>query len=91
VVSFTFTEWIILALVLVLGWVLGLMSRSGGTKWRRQLDAERRAHEDYRRDSDARYAELERSRAAHRDTVHRDGDVRHDSAIDNLDLRNRRP
>ncbi len=86
-VNFNFTEWVILGLVLVLGWVLGLASRSGGGKWKNQLEAERRAHEDYRRDSDARYAELERTRPA---VVDRDADVRQrDSAVDNLDLRDR--
>ena len=89
-VSFTFTEWVILGLVLVLGWLLGLMSRSGGARYRRELEAERRAHEIYRRDSEARYAELERSRPA---VVHRDGDPvpNRSSSIDNLDLRDRRP
>jgi hypothetical protein len=37
------TQWAILALVLVLGWVLGLLSRSGGGRYRRELAEERAA------------------------------------------------
>ncbi|HYZ48720.1 MAG TPA: hypothetical protein VE567_07490 [Sphingomonas sp.] len=62
--DFTPQFWLILGLTLVLGWVLGLMSRSGGGRWRRELAEERRAHEAYRRDAEARIAELERTRGA---------------------------
>lgn len=55
------------ALVLVLGWLLGLMSRSGGAKWRRQYEAERearlaleKAHDERDTAARARIAELER-------------------------------
>lgn len=88
-VMFTTTQWVILFLVLVLGWILGLMSRSGGARWKRELADERRANETYRRDHDARLeaanariAELERDRVVVRDPVDR-----RDSTIDNLDLR----
>ena len=88
-VTFTPSEWVILFLVLVLGWVLGLMSRSGGRRWKRELAAERDAHAATRRDYDARIAELERDRAAvRRDTVVTE---RRDGTIDNLDLRAGRP
>lgn len=79
-VTFTPTQWIILLLVLVLGWVLGLMSRSGGGRWKRELAAERELHAATRRDYEARIAELERERA-------RDLPPERRSAIDNLDLR----
>lgn len=99
--EFTPAIWIILGLTLVLGWVLGLMSRSGGKKWKLELERERKEHQAAIRNRDAqldalkaRTAELERSRPA---TAYRtDEDVRdsradlrnehHDSAIDNLDL-----
>jgi predicted flap endonuclease-1-like 5' DNA nuclease len=40
-IAFTTNQWAILVMVLVLGWLLGLASRSGGGKWRRQLEEER--------------------------------------------------
>ena len=58
-IAFTFTEWIILLLVFVLGWLLGLLSRSGGRRWRRQYEAERDAHATYRRDTEDRLAAME--------------------------------
>ena len=65
--EFTTNEWVILFLVLVLGWLLGLLSRSGGRRWRREYErehAERLALEESHRTriaaSDARIAELER-------------------------------
>lgn len=76
-VSFTPEFWLILGLTLALGWVLGLMSRSGGARWKRELAAEREAHAATRRDYEARIAALERGRPA---------DDR-GRAIDNLDLR----
>ena len=65
--NFTPNQWAIIALVLVLGWLLGLMSRSGGGRWKRELAEERAAHAKLRADHDARInaantriAELER-------------------------------
>jgi predicted flap endonuclease-1-like 5' DNA nuclease len=62
-------EWVILFLVLLLGWLLGLVSRSGGAKWRRAYEAERDARIEEQRDRDAalatanaRIAELETTR-----------------------------
>jgi hypothetical protein len=82
VVDFTPAFWLILGLVLVLGWVLGLMSRSGGSRWKRELAAEREAHAVTRRDYEARIAdhdkriaEYERARPA---TAYRDEAVVHD-------------
>jgi predicted flap endonuclease-1-like 5' DNA nuclease len=55
-VEFTTNQWIIIALVLVLGWLLGLASRSGGRKWKQAYRDEREAHVAYRRDTEARIA-----------------------------------
>ncbi|USI72268.1 hypothetical protein [Sphingomonas morindae] len=44
--GFTANQWAILVLVLVLGWLLGLVSRSGGGRWRRQYEIERAARVD---------------------------------------------
>ena len=64
--NFGTNEWVILFLVLVLGWLLGLVSRSGGAKWRRAYEAERdarieeqREHEKALAAADARIAALE--------------------------------
>jgi hypothetical protein len=85
----------ILGLTLVLGWVLGLMSRSGGKKWKLELERERKVHQAAIRNRDTqidalktRTVELERARpVAHVDDR---TDVHHrDSAIDNLDLTRR--
>jgi predicted flap endonuclease-1-like 5' DNA nuclease len=43
--GFTANQWAILALVLVLGWLLGLLSRSGGSRWRRAYEEEHAARE----------------------------------------------
>ncbi len=69
IAHFGTNEWVILFLVLVLGWLLGFVSRSGGTKWRRAYEAERDARIEERRDQEAalatanaRIAELEGAR-----------------------------
>ena len=102
--EFTPAFWMILGLTLVLGWVLGLMSRSGGKKWKLELERERKEHQAAIRNRDAqieaakaRNVELERSRPA---TAYRsDADVRdtradlrqghRESAVDKLDLTRR--
>ena len=68
--SFTITQWAILALVFVAGWLIGLASHPGGRKWRERYATEREAHAVARRDADARiaandakYRELERDHA----------------------------
>jgi predicted flap endonuclease-1-like 5' DNA nuclease len=61
--GFTANQWAILALVLILGWLIGLLSRSGGAKWRRAYDEERVARQNAERQLLAareRIAELER-------------------------------
>jgi predicted flap endonuclease-1-like 5' DNA nuclease len=66
--AFTTTEWAILFLVFLLGWLLGLISRSGG-KWRRLYESERDARAEEQREHEAaltaansRITELERAR-----------------------------
>jgi predicted flap endonuclease-1-like 5' DNA nuclease len=68
--NFGTNEWIVLFLVLVLGWLLGLVSRSGGAKWRRAYESERDARIEEQRDheaalaaANARIVEFEASRA----------------------------
>ena len=66
----TATQWAVLAVVLVAGWLFGLASHSGGRKWRERYAAERDAHAAYRKDADARVAEARRdadARAAEAD------------------------
>jgi hypothetical protein len=86
----------ILGLTLVLGWVLGLMSRSGGGRWKRELATERDAHAATKRDYDARIAEADKRAAEHErriaeyERARPAAVVRDDAAgsrIDNLDLR----
>jgi predicted flap endonuclease-1-like 5' DNA nuclease len=70
--GFDGNQWAIVALVFVLGWLLGLLSRSGGAKWRRQARAEetaRIAAEERLATAQARIAELERDRPIARGTT----------------------
>lgn len=43
--GFTANQWAIVGLVLVLGWLLGLMSRSGGARWKQAYEGEQAARE----------------------------------------------
>lgn len=52
--EFTTNQWAVLVLVLVLGWLLGLASRSGGRKWKRAYHDERAAYTAYRTESETR-------------------------------------
>ncbi|QJU59513.1 hypothetical protein HL653_18710 [Sphingomonas sp. AP4-R1] len=68
--AFTTQQWVILFLVFVLGWLLGLLSRST-KKWRRAYEAERDARVEEQREhaaaietAEARIVELERERTA---------------------------
>jgi predicted flap endonuclease-1-like 5' DNA nuclease len=66
--GFTANQWAIVALVLVLGWLLGLMSRSGGAKWRRAYEEEQAARiaaEKREQVARERVAELERQLSGH--------------------------
>jgi predicted flap endonuclease-1-like 5' DNA nuclease len=67
--AFTTNQWAILFLVLLLGWLIGLISRGGGAKWRRAYEAERDArgeeqneHSEALAAANARIAELESNR-----------------------------
>ncbi len=57
------TQFAVLGLVLIAGWLLGLASHSGGRKWKERYAAEREAHAAARRDADARVAEVENRHA----------------------------
>lgn len=66
--GFSTNQLAILFLVLLLGWLLGLISRSGGKKWRLAYEAERDARIEEQREhaaqvgaANARIAELERA------------------------------
>jgi predicted flap endonuclease-1-like 5' DNA nuclease len=64
--GFTANQWAILALVLILGWLMGLLSRSGGAKWRRAYQDEvavRRNVETQHAAARERIVELERQNA----------------------------
>jgi hypothetical protein len=54
----TTTQYVALAIALVAGWLFGLASHPGGRKWKQRYADEREAHAVYRRDQDARIAEL---------------------------------
>ncbi|MBV9842087.1 MAG: hypothetical protein JOY99_11280 [Sphingomonadaceae bacterium] len=65
--GFTTNQWAVLGLVLVLGWLLGLLSRSGGAKWRAEAIEERKRREAAEAriaGTNARIAELERQTAS---------------------------
>ena len=50
--SFTSNGWFILGLMLVIGWLLGLLSRSGGGKWKAAYNREHAAHLALRKEFD---------------------------------------
>lgn len=54
------TQFIVLALALVAGWLLGLASHPGGAKWKNRYATEREAHAAARRDAEAKVAESNR-------------------------------
>lgn len=65
--TFSTNEWVILALVLILGWLLGLLSRSGSGRWKRAYEEEHaqrladQVHYEARvKAANERIAELER-------------------------------
>ena len=62
--EFTTNQWAILFLVLVLGWLLGLISRSGGRKWKRAYEAERNARIDEQQELEAARARVTELEAA---------------------------
>ena len=63
------TQYVVLALAIVGGWLLGLASHPGGRRWRERYAAERDAHAATRADAEARLGEANRLTAdARRDT-----------------------
>lgn len=52
----TATQFTVLALCLVAGWIFGLASASGSRRWRDRYRAEEIAHANYRKDAEARIA-----------------------------------
>lgn len=71
------SEFAVLALVLIAGWLFGLASHPGGRKWKERYLAEREAHAGYRRDADARVTEAERHAG---DAEHRLAELERDHA-----------
>jgi len=51
--EFTGNTWAVLGLTLVIGWLLGLLSRSGGRKWKDAYNRERELHQALRKDHEA--------------------------------------
>ena len=51
--DFTVNGWLILGLTLAVGWLLGLLSRSGGGKWKAAYNREHEAHVALRKEFDA--------------------------------------
>ena len=62
----TSTQFAVLALCLLAGWVFGLASHPGGRKWKERLRTAEAEHAAYRKDAEARItaAEAERARLA---------------------------
>lgn len=54
--GFTLNQWAVLVLVLVAGWLLGMLSRSGGARWRRAYEEEHARREALEQAQDARLA-----------------------------------
>ena len=65
--EFNTNQWIVLALVLILGWFLGLLTRASGRKWRTAFEVERDARiaadaENQRLAAEVAELEVERDR-----------------------------
>lgn len=65
------TQYVVLLLLVVVGWLFGLASHPGGKKWRRSYDEERLGHARYRDEAEGeistrsnRIEQLERDNAA---------------------------
>ena len=76
--SFDVTQWAIVALVFVAGWLLGLASHPGGRRWRERYAAERDAHAAARAEADARVAAAE---ARHRELEVEHGRLAHAAPV----------
>ena len=62
--DFTTDQWVTIAIIFAIGWVLGMLSRSGSGKYRKQYEDERDAHQTLRRDYDAHMAQHRAAPAA---------------------------
>src|SRR3546814_17250313 len=58
------TQYAVLALLLIAGWLFGLASHPGGRKWRARYEAEREAPAAYRDQTEARIDALQRENTA---------------------------
>jgi hypothetical protein len=67
--TLTTQQWVILGVIFGAGFILGLILRSGGAKWRHKYDAEREAHLTLRRDYDAHLARHNEALPIERDTL----------------------
>lgn len=56
------TQFAVLALCLFAGWLFGLASSGGGAKWRTRLREVEAEHAAYRKDAEARIADVTRDR-----------------------------
>jgi len=56
------TQFAVLALCLIAGWLFGLASHPGGRKWKERLHAAEAEHAAYRTDADARIRTIEAER-----------------------------
>lgn len=55
---FTTNQWAVIGLVLIMGWLLGLLTRSGAGRWRRAFEQERERRIAIERERDAHVARL---------------------------------
>ena len=67
--AITTENWIVLGVIFAAGLILGLILRSGGSKWRRMYDNEHSAHLALRRDYDAHIARHADTRPVEHDTL----------------------
>jgi len=77
--QFNTNQWIVVALVFLLGWFVGMFMLAGGRKWRAAFEQERAARGTAEREVErlnARIAELEVERERHRRVERLDGDGR---------------
>ena len=75
----TATQFAVLALCLIAGWIFGLASSSGGRRWRERHRAEEAAYAAYRKEAEARIAAAE-ARATTAETRARELEAAHERA-----------
>lgn len=67
--ALTTEQWAVLAVIFAAGLILGLLLRSGGSKWKRLYQAEHDQHVALRRDYDAHVARHRDATVAEHDTL----------------------